>query len=106
MPASPRVAMGDLPELTMQDSLRSRKGDLASTSRSLTSTGVVAARGDTPPPGFTRDLGLKLPGIADKRVGRFSLTTYVPLKNDKFVPHTHAGVRRKGNDAPLKFFSC
>ena len=65
--------MADLPELTMQDSLRSRRGDHASTSRSLTSTGMVATRGDTPPPGFTRDLGLKLPGIADKRVGRVSL---------------------------------
>ena len=72
--------MADFPELTMQDSLRSRKGDHASTSRSIMSTGVVvAARGDTPPPGFTRDLGLKLPGIVDKRVGHFSLTTSVPF---------------------------
>ena len=66
--------MADLPELAMmqqQDTARSRTGGgIGGTSGSM--SGAVAVRGDTPPPGFTRDLGLKLPGIVEKRVGHLS----------------------------------
>lgn len=64
----------DLPEVMMQDSLRSRTG--GGSAKSLTSTGVVAVRGDTPPPGFTRDLGLKLPGISNKVREALLCTTF------------------------------
>jgi hypothetical protein len=52
--------MADLPELS--ESVRSRSRTAGG---QLAFTGSVAARGDTPPPGFARDLGLKLPGIAN-----------------------------------------
>lgn len=74
-----------LPELAMmheQDTARSRTGGGGGGGTSRSMSGAVAVRGDTPPPGFTRDLGLKLPGIANKvRLRSITLSNVVSLSS-------------------------